>query len=133
MKQEMSVRGIDLAKRVMHAVGMDERGQLVFRKRLFRHDLIPFLAKLPPVLIGLEAWGGAPYWARRCRAYGHEVQLMALQCVKPYVKSNTNDSRDAEAIAAAVTRPTMRLVPSKDVDQKDSQALALSQILLRRS
>ena len=76
MKQEMSVRGIDLAKRVMHAVGMDERGKIVFHKRLSRHDLIPFLAKLPPVLIGLEACGGAHDWARRCRAYGHEVKLM---------------------------------------------------------
>jgi transposase len=117
MKQEMSVLGIDIAKRVMHAVGMDERGKIVFRKRLSRHDLIPFLAKLPPVLIGLEACGGAHYWARRCRAYGHEVKLMAPQFVKPYVKSNKNDSRDAEAVAEAVTRPTMRFVPIKEAFQ----------------
>ena len=123
MKQEMSILGIDIAKRVMHAVGMDERGKIVFRKRLSRHALIPCLAKLPPVLIGLEACGGAHYWARRCRAYGHEVKRMAPQFVKPYVKSNKNDSRDAEAIAAAVTRPTMRFVPIKDVDQQDIQAL----------
>ena len=123
MKQEMRVLGIDIAKRVIHAVGMDERGKIVFRKRLSRHDLIPFLAKLPPVLIGLEACGGAHYWARRCRAYGHEVKLMAPQFVKPYVKSNKNDSRDAEAIAEAVTRPTMRFVPIKAVDQQDIQAL----------
>ena len=123
MKHEMSVLGIDIAKRVMHAVGMDERGKIVFRKRLSRHALIPCLAKLPPVLIGLEACGGAHYWARRCRASGHEVKRMAPQFVKPYVKSNKNDSRDAEAIAAAVTRPTMRFVPIKDVDQQDIQAL----------
>src|SRR5438552_449667 len=123
MKQEMSVLGIDIAKRVMHAVGMDERGKIVFRKRLSRHDLMPWMAKLPPVLIGMEACGGAHDWARRFRAYGHEVQLMAPQCVKPYVKSNKNDSRDAEAIAEAVTRPTMRFVPLKDVDQQDIQAL----------
>src|SRR5438105_5655582 len=73
MTQEMHVLGIDIAKHVFHAVGMDERGKIVFRKRLSRHDLIPFLAKLPPVLIGLEACGGAHYWARRCRASGHEV------------------------------------------------------------
>ena len=102
MKQEMSVLGIDIAKRVMHAVGMDERGKIVFRKRLSRHDLIPFLAKLPPVLIGLEACGGAHYWARRCRAYGHEVKLMAPQFVKPYVKSNKNDSRDAGSCTSIV-------------------------------
>jgi len=84
MKPEMSVFGIDIAQRVFHVVGMDERGKIVLRKRLSRHDLMPFIAKLPPVLIGIEACGGAHYWARRCRAYGHEVKLMAPQFVKPY-------------------------------------------------
>jgi transposase len=123
MKPATSVLGLDIAKRVFHAVGMDERGKIVLRKRLSRHDLIPFLAKLPPVLIGMEACGGAHYWARRFRAHGHEVKLMAPQFVKPYVKSNKNDSRDAEAIAEAMTRPTMRFVPTKEVDQQDLQAL----------
>src|SRR5229473_8063347 len=123
MKPAMSVRGIDIAKRVFHAVGMDNTGKIVLRKRLARNALMPFIATLPPVLIGMEACGGAHYWARRFRAYGHEVKRMAPQFVKPYVKSNTNDSRDAEAIAAAVTRPTMRFVPTKDVDQQDIQAL----------
>src|SRR5215831_5838072 len=115
MKPEISVLGIDIAKRVFHAVGMDERGKIVFRKRLSRPDLIPFIAKLPSVLIGREACGGAHYWARRFRAHGPEVKRMAPQFVKPYVKSNKNDSRDAEAIAEAVTRPTMRFVPIKNV------------------
>jgi len=84
---------------------------------------MPFIAQLPPVLIGMEAWGGAHDWARRFREHGHAVKLMAPQFVKPYVKSNKNDSRDAEAIAEAVTRPTMRFVPTKDVDQQDIQAL----------
>src|SRR5215468_12219769 len=123
MKPAMSVLGIDIAKRVFHAVGMDERGKIVMRKRLSRHDLMPFMAQLPPVLIGMEACGGAHYWARRFREYGHEVKLMAPQFVKPYVKSNKNDSRDAEAIAEAVTRPTMRFVPTKDIAQQDIQAL----------
>ena len=123
MTQEMHVLGIDIAKHVFHAVGMDERGKIVFRKRLSRHDLIPFLAKLPPVLIGLEACGGAHDWAQRFRAHGHEVKLMAPQFVKPYIKSNKNDMRDAEGIAEAVTRPTMRFVPIKDVAQQDLQAL----------
>src|SRR5438445_1505879 len=123
MKPAMSVLGIDIAKRVFHAVGMDERGKIVLRKRLSRHDLMPFLAKLPPVRIGIEACGGAHYWARRFREHGHEVKLMAPQFVKPYVKSNKDDSRDAEAIAEAVTRPTRRFVPIKDVDQQDIQAL----------
>src|SRR5216683_2903329 len=123
MKPEMSILGIDIAKRVFHAVGMDERGKIVLRKRLSRHDLMPFLAKLPAVRIGVEACGGAHYWARRFREHGHEVKLMAPQFVKPYVKSNKNDSRDAEAIAEAVTRPTMRFVPIKALDQQDIQAL----------
>ena len=123
MKHDMHVLGIDIAKRVFHAVGMDDRGNIVYRKRLSRHDLIPYIAQLPPVRIGIAACGGAHYWARRFRAHGHEVKLMAPQFVKPYVKSNKNDSRDAEAIAEAVTRPTMRFVPIKDVDQQDLQAL----------
>jgi len=77
MKPEMSVLGIDIAKRVLHVVGMDERGKIVLRKRLSRHALIPFIAPLPPVLIGMEACGGAHYWARRFREHGHEVKLMA--------------------------------------------------------
>jgi transposase len=123
MKKEMSVLGIDIAKRVFHAVGMDEKGTIVLRKRLSRHDLMPFIAKLPPVLIGMEACGGAHYWARRFREHGHDVKLMAPQFVKPYVKSNKNDTRDAEGIGEAVTRPTMRFVPIKALDQQDIQAL----------
>src|SRR5919205_2085050 len=123
MKQEMSVLGIDIAQRVFHAVGMDERGKIVFRKRISRHDLMSFIAQLPPMLIGMEACGGAHYWARRFRAHHHEVKLMASQCVKPSMKSNKNDMRDAEGIGEAVTRPTMRFVPTKDVEQQDLQAL----------
>ena len=92
MKHEMNVLGIDMAKHVFHAVGMDDRGNVVYRKRLSRHDLMPFIAKLPPVRIGIEACGGAHYWARRFRAYGHEVQRMAPQFVKPYVKSKDRKS-----------------------------------------
>jgi transposase len=121
--KEINVLGVDIAKRVFYAVGMEETGKIVSRKRWSRHDLMPFIAQLPPVLIGMEAWGGAHDWARRFREHGHAVKLMAPQFVKPYVKSNKNDSRDAEAIAEAVTRPTMRFVPTKDVDQQDIQAL----------
>jgi len=123
MKPEMSVLGIDITQRVFHAVGMDERGRIVWRKRLSRHDLMPLLAKLPPVRIGMEACGGAHDGARRFREHGHEVKRMAPQFVKPYGKANKNDSRDAEASAEAVTRPTRRFVPIKDVDQQDIQAL----------
>src|SRR2546425_11382592 len=83
MKPEMSVLGIDIAKRVFHVVGMDERGKIVLRKRLSRHALIPFIATLSPVLIGMEACGGAPFLGRRFRGHGYEVQLIAPPFVKP--------------------------------------------------
>src|SRR2546428_5055852 len=118
MKPAMNVLGIDIAKHVLHAVGMDNTGEIGFRKRLSRHDLMPFMAKLPPVLIGMEACGGAHDWARRFREHGHNVKLMAPQFVKPYVKSNKNDSRDAEAIAEAVTRPTMRFGCRPETDSR---------------
>jgi transposase len=123
MKRDMSVVGIDIAKRVFHLVGMDERGKIVTRKRCSRGEVLPLLANLGPTTIGMEACGGAHYWARCLREQGHEVKLMAPQFVKPYVKSNKNDMRDAEAIAEAVTRPSMRFVPVKDVAQQDIQAL----------
>ena len=111
MKQHVHTVGIDLAKKNFHLVGTDTTGKIVWRKRLTRHALMPFMAQLPPVTIGLEACGGAHYWARQLRHHGHQVKLMAPQFVKPYVKSNKNDMRDAEAIAEAVMRPTMRFVP----------------------
>jgi transposase len=98
MKQYPSVLGIDLAKRVFHVVGMDDAGHVVLRKRLTRDALMPFITRRPPVLIGMEACGGAHYWARRFREYRHTVKLMAPQFVKPYVKSNKNDLGDVEAI-----------------------------------
>src|SRR5215217_7338356 len=123
MKQKATVVGIDLAKRVFHPVGMNETGHVVLKKRLTREALLPFIAQLPPVIIGLEACGGAHYWARRFQAHGHTVKLIAPQFVKPYVKSHKNDPADAEAICEAVTRPTMRFVPIKEIDQQDLQAL----------
>ncbi len=83
MKHEMPVLGIAIAKRVLHAVGMDDRGNVMYRKRVSRHDLMPCIATRPPVRIGLEACGGAHDWARRFRAHGHEVQRMVPQFVKP--------------------------------------------------
>src|ERR687896_1673080 len=123
MQQDVSVVGIDLAKRTFHVVGMDATGQILFRKRLSRDALMSFIAQLPPVVIGMEACGGAHYWARRFREHGHTVKLMAPQFVKPYVKSNKHDLADAEAIGEAVTRPTMRFVPVKGLTQQDLQAL----------
>ena len=123
MKYKANTVGIDLAKHIFHLVGTDAEGKIIWRKKLSRKALMPFMAQLPPALIGMEACGGAHYWARQFRQQGHDVKLMAPQFVKPYVKSNKNDMRDAEAIAEAVTRPTMRFVPIKEVDQQDIQAL----------
>jgi transposase len=123
MAQQMSVLGIDIAKLVFHVVGMNDRGHGVLRKRLARSEWLHFIATLPPALIGMEAYGSAHYWARRFRAQGHEVRLIAPHFVKPSVKSPKNDARDAEAICEAVTRPTMRFVPIKRIEQQDLQAL----------
>ena len=83
MKQQPSIVGIDLAKRIFPLVGMDEAGHIVLKKRLTREALLPFIAQLPPALIGMEACGGAHYWARRFREHGHTPKLLAPQCVKP--------------------------------------------------
>jgi len=115
----IKVLGIDLAKDVFQLHGTDAKGHGVLRKRLSRGKLIEYTANLTPCLIGIEACGGAHYWARVFGSQGHRVKIMAPQFVKPYVKSNKNDARDAEAIAEAVTRPTMRFVPIKGIEQQD--------------
>jgi transposase len=122
MVQKINVPGIDIAKRVFHIVGMDDRGHVGLRKRMARSALLHFIATLPPALIGMEACGRAHDWPRRLREHGHEVRLMAPQCVKAYVNSPKHDPRDAEAIGEAVTRPTMRVVPVKQLAQQDIQA-----------
>jgi transposase len=123
MAQHMSVLGIDIAKQVFHVVGMDDSGHVVLRKRLARSALLPFMANVPPLRIGMEAWGSAHYWARRFREHGHDVRLIAPQFVKASVKSPKHDARDAEAICEAVTRPTRRFVPITRVEPQDLQAL----------
>jgi len=115
---KISVIGIDLAKNVFQLHGEDESGDVVLRKQLKRHQMLAFFAKLPPCLIGMEACGGAYYWARKLTEYGHCVKLMAPAFVKPYVKSNKNDRNDAEAICEAVTRPHMRFVSIKTPEQQ---------------
>jgi len=115
--------GVDLAKNVFHVHGADATGRCVFSQQLSRAKLAAFMANQPPCLIGMEACGGAHYWARRFGALGHEARLMNPQFVKPYVKSNKNDCNDAEASCEAVTRPSMRFVAVKTVAQQDRQAL----------
>jgi transposase len=115
--------GIDLAKQVFQVHGVDYQGKVVLRKQLRRNQMLSFFATLPPCLIGMEACGGAHYWARELQKLGHTVKLMAAQFVKPYVKSNKNDANDAEAICEAVGRPTMRFVSVKTIAQQDLQAI----------
>lgn len=117
--KNIKVLGIDLAKNVFQLHGTDERGKCVLRKRLNREQLGPFVANLTPCLIGIEASTGAHYFARLFESMGHTVKMMSPQFVKPYIKSNKNDRNDACGIAEAVTRPNMRFVPIKKVEQQD--------------
>lgn len=110
--------GLDLAKNVFHVHGVDERGVAVLRKQLRRDQVATFFAKLQPCSIGVEACGGAHFWAAKLTAFGHRVRMMAPQFVKPYVKTNKNDSLDAEAICEAVARPNMRFVSIKSPEQQ---------------
>ena len=110
--------GVDLAKSVFQVHGVDGSGKASVRKRLRRNQVLPFFAQLPECLIGMEACSGAHYWARELQKLGHTVKLMAPQFVKPYVKANKTDAADAEAICEAVTRPTMRFVPIKSIEQQ---------------
>jgi len=134
-KGDVKVLGIDLAKTSYQLHGEADSGQTVVNKKFNRKNLTAFVARLPPCIIGLEACGGAHYWARVFKAFGHEVKIMAPQFVKPFVKSNKNDAIDAQAICEAVQRPSMRFVPEKSVEQQDIQSLhrIRSQLISRRT
>src|SRR5215204_5639370 len=115
--------GIDLAKQVFQLHGVEERGHGVVQKRVSRSKFRATIAQRPACVIGREACSSAQYWARELQQSGHTVKLMSPQLVKPYVKGNKNDSRDAEAICAAVSRPHMRFVPRKAGESPDIQAI----------
>lgn len=115
--------GLDIAKQVFQVHGVDKAGRGVLRRKLRRSEVVRFFSELSPCLVGIEASGSAHYWARVLGSLGHSVRLMAPQFVKPYVKSQKNDANDAEAICEAVTRPNMRFVPQKSVEQQDLQSL----------
>jgi transposase len=119
----MHTIGIDLGKTSFHLVGLSERGEVVVRRRFSRAQLLRFTANRKVHLIGMEACGGAHFLGRALEEQGHEVRLIPAQYVKPYVKTNKSDYIDAEAIAEAVGRPTMRFVPIKSDDQLDLQSL----------
>lgn len=110
--------GIDLAKLTFQVHGVNAQGHTVLKKALRRDQVTQFFANLPPCRIGMEACASSHHWARVLRGYGHEVRLIAPQFVKPYVKSNKNDANDAEAICEAVSRPSMRFVGIKSIEQQ---------------
>lgn len=115
--------GLDIAKQFFQVHGVDASGRVVLRKKLRRSQVAAFFANLPACTVGLEACCGSHYWVRVLSRCGHHVRLIAPQFVKPYVKSNKNDANDAEAICEAVSRPHMRFVPGKSVEQQDIQSL----------
>lgn len=119
----IAVLGIDLGKNTFSLAGLDAAGAVVVRKRASREGVIEFAAKLPACIVAMEACCGAHHLARALAGQGHTVRLMSPEYVKPYVKAQKNDDRDAEAIAEAATRPTMRFVPLKGEDQLDLQSL----------
>lgn len=115
---QVSTIGLDLAKTVFQVHGIDAQGEVIVRRPLRRAEVLPFFAKLSPGLVGMEACGPAHDWARQLIKLGHIVRLMPPASVKPYVKRGKSDAADAEAIAEAVRRPTMRCVAVKTVDQQ---------------
>ena len=130
--QEVSVVGLDLAKNVFQIHALDHEGRNVVRRSLRRGAMLKFFSDLPPCLVGMEACASAHHWARELSALGHEVRLMPPHYVKPYVKRGKTDAADAEAIAEAVTRPTMRFVGIKTVEQQGVLMLHRARDLLVR-
>ena len=124
--------GLDIAKSVFQVHGEDASGKLVLQKRLRRSQILGLFAGLEPALVGLEACGSAHHWGRELRALGHDVRLIPAAYVKPFVRRNKNDARDAAAICTAVGRPDMRFVAIKSVESQAARGLERSRDLLVR-
>lgn len=120
---EIAVIGIDIGKNSFHVVGHDKRGAIVLRQKFSRGQIEARLANMPPCLVGMEACVGAHHLSRKLNSLGHDARLMPAKYVRPYAKGQKNDFNDAEAIAEAVQRPTMKFVATKTGDQLDLQAL----------
>jgi transposase len=123
LSRAIAVIGIDIGKNSFHVVGLDERGAIALRQKWSRGQVEARLANMPPCLIGMEACVGAHHLSRKLRTLGHDARLMPAKYVRPYSKGQKNDFRDAEAIAEAVQRPTMKFVATKTSEQLDLQAL----------
>jgi len=119
----IAVVGIDIGKNSFHVVGLDDRGAIVLRQKWSRNQVAVRFANMPPCLIGMEACVGAHHLSRGLQRLGHDARLMPARYVRPYSKGQKNDFRDAEAIAEAVQRPTMKFVATKTADQLDLQGL----------
>jgi transposase len=120
---DIRVIGLDLAKNVFQVHGLDRAGRAVLQRQLKRREVLAFFAQLPPALVGMEACGGAHYWAREIAKFGHTIKMMNAKYVKPYVRTNKDDRIDAEAIAEATTRPKVPAVAVKQAWQQDWQSL----------
>lgn len=120
---DIMIVGIDLGKNVCSIAGLDNAGRVVIRRRMRRDSVITFAKGLPSCIMAMEACCGAHHLGRLLAEQGHKVRLMSPEYVRPYVKAQKNDDRDAEAIAEAATRPTMRFVELKGQDQLDIQSL----------
>src|SRR5436190_4822747 len=120
---QIAVLGIDLGKNSCSIVGLDSVGRVVLRRRLHRESVVKLASGLPPCVMAMEACCGAHHLGRQLRNMGHTIRLMSPEYVRPYVKAQKNDDRDAEAIAEAATRPTMRVVSLKTDQQLDMQTL----------
>lgn len=118
-----AVYGVDLGKNLFHVVGLDDRGIVIQRAKFRRETLLAFFERAGRAVIGMEACPGSQWLARKLMAMGHQIRIVPAQFVKPYVKSQKNDTIDAEAIAEAVTRPTMRFTQVRTPEQIDLQAL----------
>ena len=129
---EVSTIGVDIAKSVFQIHGVDVNGAVVIRRRIGRAKVLELFAKLPPCLVGMEACATAHQWARELRKLGHDARLMPPTYVKAYVKRGKNDANDAAAICEAVTRPSMRFVPIKSVEQQSALMLHRTRDLLIR-
>ncbi len=127
---EIHVVGLDLAKQIFQVHAITSEGAVVVRRQLRRSQVLTFFSKLPSCLVGMEACGGAHFWAREIARLGHQVRLMPPNYVKPYVKRGKTDAGDAEAICEAVSRPTMRFVPVKTAEQQAAAMVLKTRDLL---
>jgi transposase len=123
MPSTIATIGIDIGKNTFHLIGLDQRGAIVLQLKVSRAQLERRLVNISRCLIGMEACSGAHHIGRQLEALGHDVRLIPAQYVKPFLKGHKNDYRDAEAIAEAVQRPTMRFVSIKTPEQMDLLAL----------